>query len=87
MGVCFGHQIVGRALGVGVGRSETGWEMSVCGVELTGRGREVLGVAEGEGLVCFFVCFYMCLFVRFVCASRVLIWGSNLLLGSCSAML
>lgn len=43
IGVCFGHQIVGRALGVEVGRSEGDWEVSVTDVELTEKGREVFG--------------------------------------------
>ena len=43
VGVCFGHQIVGRAMGVKVARSERGWEASVCEVQLTGTGREVFG--------------------------------------------
>jgi hypothetical protein len=47
---CFGHQIVGRALGARVGKSERGWEVGVTGVELTERGREVFGVS---GLVSF----------------------------------
>jgi GMP synthase-like glutamine amidotransferase len=41
IGVCFGHQIVGRAIGVGVGRSEGGWEVSVLPVELTQKGKEL----------------------------------------------
>lgn len=47
VGVCFGHQIVGRALGVEVGRSEVGWEVSVTEVELSEKGREVLGLEGG----------------------------------------
>ncbi|MCJ1433378.1 hypothetical protein MMC27_002738 [Xylographa pallens] len=43
IGVCFGHQIVGRAMGVKVGRSDRGWEASVCEVELTARGRKIFG--------------------------------------------
>ncbi|MCJ1416133.1 hypothetical protein MMC32_002468 [Xylographa parallela] len=43
IGVCFGHQIVGRAMGVKVGRSNRGWEASVCEVELTARGKEIFG--------------------------------------------
>lgn len=43
VGVCFGHQIVARALGVPVGRSARGWEVSVTEVKLTEKGREVFG--------------------------------------------
>jgi len=44
IGVCFGHQIVGRALGAKVARSEGAvWEVSVCQVEQTGRGKELFG--------------------------------------------
>ncbi|KAF2121395.1 nucleoside phosphatase family-domain-containing protein [Lophiotrema nucula] len=41
IGVCFGHQIIGRAAGVEVGRSEGGWEVSVLPVELTEKGKEL----------------------------------------------
>jgi GMP synthase-like glutamine amidotransferase len=41
IGVCFGHQILGRACGVGVGRSAGGWEVSVLPVELTPKGKEL----------------------------------------------
>ena len=41
IGVCFGHQILGRALGAPVGRSDNGWEISVLPVQLTARGREI----------------------------------------------
>ena len=43
IGVCFGHQIVGRAMGAAVGKSEHGWETSVLPMELTARGRAVFG--------------------------------------------
>ena len=43
IGVCFGHQIIARALGVKVGRSDRGWEASVCKVDLTPRGKELFG--------------------------------------------
>lgn len=43
VGVCFGHQVVARALGVPVGRSPRGWEVSVTEVKLTEKGREVFG--------------------------------------------
>ncbi|KAI9754160.1 MAG: NADPH-cytochrome P450 reductase [Chaenotheca gracillima] len=43
IGVCFGHQIVGRALGTQCERSEQGWEASVLPLELTEKGREIFG--------------------------------------------
>lgn len=43
IGVCFGHQIVGRALGAKVGRSVKGWEVSVTAVDLTKKGQEIFG--------------------------------------------
>jgi len=39
VGVCFGHQICGRALGVPVDRSPGGWEVSVTDVELSEEGK------------------------------------------------
>lgn len=41
IGVCFGHQIVGRALGAPVARSEKGYEMSVIELNLTARGKKL----------------------------------------------
>ncbi|OCL10547.1 class I glutamine amidotransferase-like protein [Glonium stellatum] len=41
IGVCFGHQIVGRAMGVKVARSDAGWEISVTPMELTAKGKEL----------------------------------------------
>lgn len=43
VGVCFGHQIVGRAMGVKVDRSEGGWETSVTAIDLTKKGQEIFG--------------------------------------------
>jgi hypothetical protein len=43
IGVCFGHQIVGRAMGVKLGRNEKGWEASVTAIDLTKRGQEIFG--------------------------------------------
>lgn len=44
VGVCFGHQIVGRALGAKVGPSDDGWEVSVYDAELTEQGKQILGI-------------------------------------------
>ncbi|KAJ5301499.1 hypothetical protein PENANT_c009G07360 [Penicillium antarcticum] len=43
VGICFGHQILARALGAKVGRNETGWELSVEGLDLTDEGKELFG--------------------------------------------
>jgi GMP synthase-like glutamine amidotransferase len=43
VGVCFGHQIIGRALGAKIGRSPGGWEVSVTAVDLTKPGQELFG--------------------------------------------
>ncbi|KAK3297394.1 class I glutamine amidotransferase-like protein [Chaetomium fimeti] len=47
IGVCFGHQIVARALGARVAPSPAGWELSVTEVRLSEEGRAVFG---GESL-------------------------------------
>lgn len=44
VGVCFGHQIVGRAMGARLGRSDKGWEISVTEVNLTDKGRDIFGL-------------------------------------------
>ena len=46
IGICFGHQIVGRALGAKVGRSEQGWEFAVCDMNLTEKGKELFGLEK-----------------------------------------
>ncbi|MCJ1479339.1 hypothetical protein MMC13_008024 [Lambiella insularis] len=43
LGVCFGHQIIARAMGAEVGRSDNGWEVSVSAVDLTRRGQDIFG--------------------------------------------
>jgi len=48
IGVCYGHQIVGRALGAKVARSDA-WEISVSEVQLTPKGKQVF---EKDVLVC-----------------------------------
>lgn len=49
IGVCFGHQIIGRAMDQKVARNEKGWEVTVTPLELTEKGKEVFGC---ESLVC-----------------------------------
>jgi len=49
IGVCFGHQIIGRAMDVKVDRSDRGWEVSVSPVQLTEKGQELFGVKELVG--------------------------------------
>ncbi|KAF2217343.1 hypothetical protein CERZMDRAFT_109087 [Cercospora zeae-maydis SCOH1-5] len=46
IGVCFGHQIIGRAMDVQVDRSDRGWEISVSRVQLTEVGRRLFGLEE-----------------------------------------
>jgi GMP synthase-like glutamine amidotransferase len=41
VGICFGHQIVGRALGAPVGRNSKGWEASITPMKLTQIGLKV----------------------------------------------
>ena len=55
VGICFGHQILARALGAKVGRNTEGWEISVNNINLTDTGRELFGK---DTLVC------GCLFYR-----------------------
>ncbi|OKP12026.1 hypothetical protein PENSUB_2384 [Penicillium subrubescens] len=43
LGICFGHQIVARALGTKVCPSDQGWEIAVCDVDLTPEGKELFG--------------------------------------------
>ncbi|KAI1211114.1 class I glutamine amidotransferase-like protein [Annulohypoxylon truncatum] len=46
IGVCFGHQIVGRAMGAEVGKNVLGWELSVTEHELTNEGKKLFGVEK-----------------------------------------
>ncbi|KAG8627676.1 hypothetical protein KVT40_003549 [Elsinoe batatas] len=48
IGICFGHQIIGRAMGAKVARSDKGWEVSVTPMQLTKKGEEVFGLGRGD---------------------------------------
>ncbi|KAH8429912.1 type 1 glutamine amidotransferase [Aspergillus melleus] len=41
IGICFGHQIIARALGARVGRSDAGWEVSVEQISLSDAGKQL----------------------------------------------
>lgn len=49
IGVCFGHQILARAIGVEVGRNPDGWEAAVHDVQLSPIGQELFRVKELVG--------------------------------------
>ncbi len=53
IGVCFGHQIIGRALGVKVNKSDKGWEASVTALDLTKRGQEIFGTTALVSSSCY----------------------------------
>ncbi|KAI0204795.1 putative class I glutamine amidotransferase [Astrocystis sublimbata] len=46
IGVCYGHQIIGRALGAELGRNTRGWEVSVVEHELTDEGKHFFGTEK-----------------------------------------
>lgn len=43
MGVCFGHQVIGRSIGAKVGRNPVGWEVSVVPTQLSDAGKKLFG--------------------------------------------
>lgn len=43
VGICFGHQIIGRALGAKTGVAPGGWEIAVDNVQLNAQGQELFG--------------------------------------------
>jgi GMP synthase-like glutamine amidotransferase len=49
IGVCFGHQIVGRAMGIKIGRNPDGWEAAVNDIDLSEKGKQLFGKGK---LVC-----------------------------------
>lgn len=51
LGICFGHQIIGRAMKVKVGPNPKGWEISATKVKLTEAGKQIFPeFAESEAL-------------------------------------
>lgn len=44
VGICFGHQIIARALDAPVQRNNIGWEISVDQINLTAEGQQLFGV-------------------------------------------
>lgn len=49
LGICFGHQIIARALGASIGRGSKGWEIAVEPIALSEPGWSLFGK---ETLVC-----------------------------------
>ncbi|EXV05179.1 glutamine amidotransferase class-I family protein [Metarhizium robertsii] len=62
VGICFGHQVIARALGATTAVARGGWEVSVSSVDLSPDGRKLFGASSlmhrdevasvPEGLVC-----------------------------------
>jgi GMP synthase-like glutamine amidotransferase len=48
VGICFGHQIIGRALGLQVGPNPAGWELSLTEMALTSEGEAHLTTAKKD---------------------------------------
>lgn len=51
MGICFGHQIISRALGAKIGPNPKGWEVSITPIDLTHTGHEVFYEFKDVGTV------------------------------------
>lgn len=50
VGICFGHQIIGRALDLKVGPNPAGWELSLTEISLTSEGQTHLTTADDTTL-------------------------------------
>ncbi|KAF3191816.1 hypothetical protein TWF225_001031 [Orbilia oligospora] len=57
IGICFGHQVVGRALGAEVGRSENGWEVAPTRLVVSEAGKGVFGKDEIVSFPFFYISF------------------------------
>lgn len=57
LGLCFGHQVVGRALGAEGAVNTLGYEMSVCKMDMTPLGAKIFGKKQ---LVCTLVAATLC---------------------------
>ena len=64
LGICFGHQIIGRALEAKVGRSDAGWEIAVCDMDLTEEGKKEFNKAYSAS-------FYPCMDILYECYEDV----------------
>jgi GMP synthase-like glutamine amidotransferase len=48
LGICFGHQILGRAMGAHVAKNPQGWEVAVTNFDLTPKGKEILALGDKD---------------------------------------
>jgi len=53
IGICFGHQIIARALGGKVELNEKGWEMAVRQVNLAESAKKVFDLKRPVMVICF----------------------------------
>ena len=48
VGICFGHQIIARAMGGTLERNPNGWEIATTEIELTEEGKRVLDMDSSQ---------------------------------------